>query len=45
LDELRTASQERNLPNLLKAVQRIVPEYQPGSQLREQLNAAATVNA
>lgn len=45
LDALRTASQQRNLPGLLAAVERIVPEYQPSAQLREQVQAAATVNA
>ncbi len=45
LDDLRTASHIRNLPALLRTVQRLVPEYQPSAHLREQVQAAATVNA
>jgi FlaA1/EpsC-like NDP-sugar epimerase len=45
LDDLRTASHMRNLPALLRAVQTLVPEYQPSAHLREQVQAAATVNA
>jgi len=45
LDDLRTASHIRNLPALLRAVQTLVPEYQPSAHLREQMQAAATVNA
>lgn len=43
LAELRSACRQRKLPALLDAVQRLVPEYQPSAQLREHLNATATV--
>ncbi len=43
LDDLQAASHERSLPALLRAVQSLVPEYQPGSQLREHPPATATV--
>lgn len=45
LEELRTASRQRNLPALLAGVERIVPEYQPSTQIHKQMQAAATVNA
>ncbi len=43
LQDLRTALQQRDLSSLLRTVQRMVPEYQPGLSLRE--NSSATVNA
>jgi FlaA1/EpsC-like NDP-sugar epimerase len=44
LNDLRTASHMRNLSALLRAVRSLVPEYQPSAQLREQAQAAVTVN-
>jgi len=45
LDNLQTALQQRHLPALIGAVRDMVPEYQPGSQLRESLQASVPVNA
>jgi dTDP-glucose 4,6-dehydratase len=43
LDALRLALQQHDLPALLHAVQRIVPEYHPSLPLREHLYTSSTV--
>lgn len=43
MDDLRAALQYADLPALLRAVQRIVPEYRPGLHLREHLPSAVNV--
>lgn len=45
LNDLGVAVGQHDLPSLLQAVQRMVPEYRPSLSLRAHLQASATVNA
>jgi FlaA1/EpsC-like NDP-sugar epimerase len=44
LDDLQSALEQRNLPHLVAAVQHLVPEYQPTTQIRKGAAAVAAVN-
>lgn len=45
LNDLQSALEQRDLSHLVAAIQRLVPEYQPSTQIHKDAAAAAKVNA